>query len=239
MCDHPGCYSNCDSCSRFPIFLRIQLFFQHFQGFFVPYRPCRVCKHSYEDHCIRNLRWEERDYIPEGEGTEGLKEGDDNRQANFDKVIASLDKDMKEALISLGRLTESYSTSSLLESIPGHIKKSIRLLEMHLKAAQQHSEADIKSIEAIKKGLENMKRKLKIVEAARKKKAVTNVGQMVKWNPARKYTRSFNSLWTGPDNSTNDNTPPSISISWVAISFFSRIITEIINTKLGSFDVQW
>jgi hypothetical protein len=225
MCNHPGCYSNCDSCSRFPIFLRIQLRLRHFQGFFVPYRPCRVCKHPYEDHCIRKLCWEKRDYTPEiaREGEEGAKEakeGDDNQRANFDKAIANLDKDMKEALISLGRLTESYSTSSLLESVPVHIKKSIRLLEMHLKAAQQHSETDVKSIEAIGKGLENMKRKLKIVEAARKKKGVTNVGQVIKWNPAGKHMRSFNSLLTGSDNS-NDNRPPPISVSWVAISFFS------------------
>ena len=196
MCDHPGCYSNCDSSSRFSTFLRIQLFFQHFQGFFVPYRPCRVCKHPYEDHCIRNLCWDKRDYTPEivragEEGTKKANEGVDNRRTDLDKAIANLDKDMKEALISLGRLTESYSTSSLLESVPGHIKKSIRLLEMHLKVAQQHSEADVKSIEAIGKGLENMKRKLKIVEAAHKEKRVMNVDQVVKWNPKGKNMRSF------------------------------------------------
>lgn len=205
MCHHPGCYSNCHVWSGFSIVFRIKLFFRHFQGFGVAYRPCLVCKHPYEDHCTRYLLWEKRDYTPEivdEGGNEETKKDDDKQRTriiDFDKTIANLDKDMEDALISLGRITQSYSTSSLMGSLPGQIKKSIRLLEMYLKAAQQSGKTDARSIEAIEQSLEDMKGKLKIVEEAGKR-AGTNVGRVTKF---RKYTRSLSVLLTGPDKKDN------------------------------------
>jgi hypothetical protein len=206
MCDHPKCYSNCYDWSGFSIVFRIKLFVQHFQGFRVPFRPCQKCGHPYDDHRTHRSRWKQRDYRPEivnkddKEAKEARENNDKHRTKiiDFDKSIANLDKDMEEALVALGRLTESYGNLSLTGSFAGQIKKSIRLLEMHLTAAQQHAEADLKSIDVIKKSLENMKRKLKMVAEARKK-AGTNDNRIIKFGQnARKYTnRSFSLLLSG------------------------------------------
>ncbi len=211
MCDHPKCYSNCYVGSGFFIVFRIKLFLQHFQGFRAPYRPCQKCGHPYDDHRTRRSRWKKRDYTPEvvnkddeeAKKYEEAKESNDKHRTKiivFDKTIANLDKDMEEALVALGRLTKSYGNLSLMGSFARQIKKSIRRLDMHLTATQQHSEADVKSIDAIKKSLENMKRKLKMVGEA-SKKAGTNDNRIIKFGQgARKYTSRGFSLFLSGDN---------------------------------------
>ncbi|KAK2467590.1 hypothetical protein APHAL10511_000445 [Amanita phalloides] len=189
MCYHPQCYSNCYIWSGFAIIFRIKLFFWHFQGIRAPYYPCVKCGHPYENHRTRNLLWVKKNHAGGTVDEDAQQKYIDAKQepnkeqrkiiVDFDKTIERLDKESEEALTTLGQLIEAYTTVSLMGSFAGQVKKSIRLLEMHLRTMQQQSEVDQKKIQELKLSLENMKVKLEMVEEAGKK--ARNDGMVTKF----------------------------------------------------------
>jgi len=145
---------------------------------------CRQCNHSYNSHRHYNSLWklkdhsqEKIDHDAEDKYNKAKKEKNTHETmiVDLDQVILDLDLELEEALISLGRLTESYARLSLSGSFAGQVKKSVRLLEANLEA-MRNNKADLKSIEMIEKSLDNMKQKLLVVEAANEK-AKGNVGR--------------------------------------------------------------
>ena len=138
---------------------------------------CRKCHHSYNSHRHYHSLWklqdhsqEKIDHEAETKYNEARKEKNEHETmiVDLDQVILDLDLELEEALISLGRLTESYARLSLSGSFAGQVKKSVRLLETNLEA-MRNNRADPRSIEMVEKSLESMKQKLKVVEAANEK----------------------------------------------------------------------
>ena len=177
LCSKPNCYSNCHiQCG-----LKFSLDPEQFLGCSAIKggNVCRECNHPYDSHRHYNSLWKLEDHRQESidhkaeEKYNKAKREKNNRETmivDLDNVISRLDSELEETYSSLSRLTESYAKLSLSGSFAGQIKKSVRLMEESLEAMRSNKELqDLKSIEMFEKSLENMKRKLKVVEAANEK----------------------------------------------------------------------
>ena len=174
LCSEPDCYSNCHiECGlKFSLDSEIFLRCKAMDG-----KTCLKCNHSYNSHRHYNSLWkledhkqESIDHDAEQKYKRAMREKN-NRETlivDLDKVISGLDSELDKALSSLGRLTEAYARLSLSGSFAGQVEKSVRLMETRLEAMRKDQE-DHKSIEMFEKSLENMKQKLKVVEAANEK----------------------------------------------------------------------
>lgn len=176
LCSEPNCYSNCHvQCS-----LKFSLDPEKFLGCNAMDggRTCRECNHAYDSHRHYNSLWKLEDHRQENidhkaeekyNKAKREKNGRETMIVDLDKVISRLDSELGEALSSLRRLTDSYAGLSLSGSFAGQIKKSVRLMEVRLEAMRNDEGSDVKSIEMFEKSLENMKQKLRVVEAADEK----------------------------------------------------------------------
>lgn len=182
LCSQPNCYSNCHERCNLDFSLNADTFLQC--AAMGGGTTCLKCRHSYSSHRHYNSLWKRKDHSQENVDRDAedkynkAKKEKNNHETmivDLDQVILDLDLELEEALISLGRLTESYARLSLSGSFAGQVKKSVRLLEANLEA-MRNNKADLKSIEMIEKSLDNMKQKLKVVEAANEK-AKGNVGR--------------------------------------------------------------
>ena len=174
LCSEPDCYSNCHiECGlKFSLDSEIFLRCKAMDG-----KTCLKCNHSYNSHRHYNSLWkledhkqESIDHDAEQKYKRAMREKN-NRETlivDLDKVISGLDSELDKALSSLGRLTEAYAKLSLSGNFAGQVEKSVRLMETRLEAMRKDQE-DHKSIEMFEKSLENMKQKLKVVEAANEK----------------------------------------------------------------------
>ncbi|KAF8333284.1 hypothetical protein F5887DRAFT_893774 [Amanita rubescens] len=175
LCSQPGCYSNCHvECN-----LGFSLNPETFKGCAAMDggTTCRQCRHSYNTHRHYNSLWKMKDHTQkdvdhdaEAKYNKAKREKNSHETmiVDLDKVIRDLDMELEEALISLGRLTESYARLSLSGSFAGQVKKSVRLMEANLEA-MRNNKSDPKSVEMVEKSLDNMYQKLKVVEDANQK----------------------------------------------------------------------
>ncbi|KAF8331178.1 hypothetical protein F5887DRAFT_895198 [Amanita rubescens] len=185
LCAHPNCYSNCHVPCGLDFSLDPETFSQC--SAMAGGNSCKQCNHSYNSHRHFNSLWkrqdnsqEKIDHEAEAKYNKAKREKNNHETmiVDLDQVVRDLDLELKEVLFSLGQLTESYAKLSLSGSFAGQVKKSVRLLELNLEAMRSNN-ADLGSIKAIEKSLEEMKKKLKVVEAAKEKakeKAKENVG---------------------------------------------------------------
>ena len=182
LCAEPNCYSNCHVECNLDFSLDPNTFLSCTA--MAGGNSCLKCNHSYNSHRHYNSLWKLQNHSQEkidheaetkyNEAKKGKKEHE-IMIVDLDQVILDLDLELEEALISLGRLTESYARLSLSGSFAGQVKKSVRLLETNLEA-MRNNRADPRSIEMVEKSLESMKQKMKVVEAANEK-AKRNVGR--------------------------------------------------------------
>jgi hypothetical protein len=181
LCAEPNCYSNCHvGCSLdFSLDPNTFVHCAAMDG-----NSCRRCSHSYDSHRHYHSVWRRQDHSQEKIDREAERKYNEAKKeknvhetmiVDLDQVILDLDLELEEALISLGRLTESYARLSLSGSFAGQVKKSVKLLEANLEA-MRNNRADPKSMEMVEKSLDSMKQKLKVVEAANEK-AQGNIGR--------------------------------------------------------------
>ncbi|KAF8634980.1 hypothetical protein AX17_004054 [Amanita inopinata Kibby_2008] len=175
LCSVPSCHSNCHvpcslDFSLDPVKL-VDCWMTEEDG------KCRVCKHNYLDHRHYNAKWEQVedrqetiDPDAEKKYKEAVKDNtfQEKMKQDLENSISTIKTDMQETLTELGELTQSYAQLSLSGSFAKQVKMSVRLLETNLEAMKTNK-ADSESIQMVEKSLEEMKRKLEIVESAGKK----------------------------------------------------------------------
>ncbi|PFH47909.1 hypothetical protein AMATHDRAFT_49936 [Amanita thiersii Skay4041] len=135
---------------------------------------CNKCGHSYLDHRHYNAEWTQQTETQtqvDADAERKYKDAENNKAKQEQLKIAvngeisRLDKELDSLLILVGNLSQSYAKLSLSGSFAGQVRKSVRLIETNLEA-MRNSKADPKSIEKMERSLENMKEKLRIIEAA-------------------------------------------------------------------------
>ncbi|KAK2467587.1 hypothetical protein APHAL10511_000442 [Amanita phalloides] len=174
ICHHPGCYSNCYVLfkSIMPCFpVDVLIFLPVLEILQFPLAPCEICGHSFTDHSYSPSHWEmqgdvDKDIEADGVDMKRVEKSWHQTLVELNEHITRLDREMKEALVSIGRLTKSYATLCLVGSFAGQIRKSIRLLELNLEAMRDNKEADAHSIQMVELSLDDMKRKLEVVKEA-------------------------------------------------------------------------
>ncbi|KAK2467600.1 hypothetical protein APHAL10511_000455 [Amanita phalloides] len=168
VCRYPQCYGNCHLSCKLPYLSDSD----PTTCCAMTGLECRVCGHSVLEHRHYRSLWKEKDStqvlvdeVAERKYNEAKQNNDEEEKMMIDlgKDIKNLDQDMEETLVSLGRLTESYANLCLGGSFSGQVRKSVRLLEMTLENIRFH-DADPRSVELVEKSLEDMKKKLEVVQ---------------------------------------------------------------------------
>jgi hypothetical protein len=174
LCAHPQCYSNCHA----PCHLAFSLDpkdLTRCSAFIFARRPgCMACGHSVNDHRHYNSSWNTENDVQividkeaERKFMEATKDNAKQKAAMkmLQFVIDKMGEGIAEATTEVGALAESYAELSLSGSFEGQVKKSVRLLELHL-ANMQGNGTDAETIGIIEESLNTMKAKLKVVEDA-------------------------------------------------------------------------
>ena len=114
---------------------------------------------------------------------EAKQKSDENRKimVDLDRIIASLNEEMKQTLSLVGRLVGFYASLSLMGSFAGQVKKAVRLMEVNLEA-MRNKNSDPSSIAMFEKSLEILNKKLKVVEEADQRAEMSVIRRGVKEN---------------------------------------------------------
>ncbi|KAK2467588.1 hypothetical protein APHAL10511_000443 [Amanita phalloides] len=185
ICCHPQCHTNCQVRVASSIFTA---FFWWMMRPLNSSSPCEQCHHPLPDHLGCWSLWEQQHVVKsvvDDEEERKFHEAElkNNEQRgtmdDLDRKIVQLNREVEEALASIGGLIESYATLSLMGSFAGQVKKCVRLLEINLEK-MYNNKADPKSVELLEYRLETMKRKLIMVEEA-SEQVGTKIGRMMKF----------------------------------------------------------
>ena len=99
------------------------------------------------------------------EATQNLKD----KEVDIEKVRKAADtigEEMVTATEEIGRLAAKYSELALSGSFTGQVKKSVKLLEMHLEGIRNKGDVDPGTIKQIEASLDQLQNKLRVLEVA-------------------------------------------------------------------------
>lgn len=183
ICRYPECRSNCHVGCKLPFSLDPDTVMQ--ECFAMTDSGCRRCGHSLMEHHHYRSLWKKRTQTQkvvlkgsEQEYNDAAEKNSEyeNTIVNLGKSIADIDAESEDLFASLRHLTESYAALSLTGSFIGHVKKTKKYLETNLEIMRRNKYADPRVKEFVEKSLDDVNRKLIILQQVDKGDRVSGRG---------------------------------------------------------------
>ena len=175
LCSYPGCRQNCHvGCqlgfSTNPDSMRQCWAFDNSNS-----TQCRICTHSVDYHHHDHTIWEVQE--------DKQKKVDVNAKKKFEdaaldktklkraldevkKASLALDQTISSTTVEIGQLCRSYAMLSLSGSFSAQIRKSIKLMEVHLESLEGDKQADPQTIRSVRDAIANLEQQYQVLAKA-------------------------------------------------------------------------